>query len=173
MRPVRQPRSTGPLPAPTPVAYVDNPLDLYDPIGPAPCRKEHYTRSDGAGGRGGSIRYKPHDPSAARPASPPASAPEIPDTGTEAGGTRPPGWCGNGNAFNEARGHPLANRLGGAGTRHNTRHNLVAQTNNPTNSPYQRDLVEYTAYGNRGFELAGRLGNPAAGVHTAIPGWRS
>ncbi|MFE9358363.1 hypothetical protein [Streptomyces olivaceoviridis] len=43
----------------------------------------------------------------------------------------------------------------------------MAQTNNPTNSPYQHDLVEYTAYGNRGFELAGWLGNPAAGVRTA------
>ncbi|ALO91332.1 hypothetical protein SHL15_0118 [Streptomyces hygroscopicus subsp. limoneus] len=97
------------------------------------------------------------------------------DTGhRHRGGRHPaPGWCGNGNAFNEARGHPLANRLGGAGTRHNTGHNLVAQTNDPTNSPYQRDPVEYTPYGNRGFELAGRLGNPAAGVRTAIPGWRS
>ncbi|MGW2100170.1 hypothetical protein ACWCPX_21145 [Streptomyces olivaceoviridis] len=35
----------------------------------------------------------------------------MPDTGIEAGGTRPPGWCGNGNAFNEARATPLANRL--------------------------------------------------------------
>ncbi|MFI0813211.1 DNA/RNA non-specific endonuclease [Streptomyces echinatus] len=68
------------------------------------------------------------------------------DTGTEAGGTRPPGRRGNGNAFNEARGHLLANRLGGAGTHHNARHNLVTQTNNPTNSPYQRDLVEAPIY---------------------------
>ncbi|MGV9936296.1 hypothetical protein ACWDY4_38035 [Streptomyces olivaceoviridis] len=172
MRPVRQPRSTGPLPAPTPVAYVDNPLDLYDSIGLAPCRKGHYTWSDGAGGRGGSIRYKPHG-HLGRPTG--VSAASAPRCQTQASRRAAPGprlvW--QRQRVQRGPGHPLANRLGGAGTRHNTRHNLVAQTNNPTNSPYQRDLVEYTAYGNRGFELAGRLGNPAAGVHTAIPGRRS
>ncbi|MEW2291033.1 DUF6531 domain-containing protein [Streptomyces sp. NPDC047841] len=140
------PDPLGLLPAPNPVAYVDNPLDLYDPIGLAPCRKEHYTWTDGAGGRGGSIRYKPHD-HLGRPTGVSACIrPEMLDTGTEAGGTRPPGWRGNGNAFNEARGHLLANRLGGAGTHHNARHNLVTQTNNPTNSPYQRDMVEGPIY---------------------------
>ncbi|MEU0671487.1 DNA/RNA non-specific endonuclease [Streptomyces sp. NPDC006172] len=124
-------------------------------------------------------------------------------TGTPAGKVTPPGWRGHGTAFNEARGHLLADRLGGAGVKHNAKHNLVTQTQDPTNSPYQRDLVEgpifeavkrgevvqydikpiyegtnpipirleYSAYGNKGFELTGWLDNPAAGVRTAIPGW--
>ncbi|MGW2704538.1 hypothetical protein [Streptomyces sp. NPDC001340] len=32
---------------------------------------------------------------------------------------------------------------------------------------------EYSAYGNKGFQLTGWLDNPAGGVRTAIPGWRS
>ncbi|MFH8937156.1 DUF6531 domain-containing protein [Streptomyces griseosporeus] len=197
------PDPLGLMPAPNPVAYVHNPLDLYDPIGLAPCRRDHYTWTDGANGQGGSIRYRAHD-HLGRPTGVSACIrPEMLDTGTEAGGAWPPGWRGNGNAFNEARGHLLANRLGGAGKHHNAKHNLVTQTNNPTNSPYQRDLVEgpiyeavkkgevvqydikpiyegtnpipirleYSAYGNRGFELTGWLDNPAAGVRTAVPGW--
>ncbi|MEV5386635.1 hypothetical protein [Streptomyces sp. NPDC052721] len=58
----------------------------------------------------------------------------------------------------------------------------MTQTNNPTNAPYLRYLVEapigtnpipirleYAAYGNRGFELTGWLDNTAAGVRAAIP----
>ncbi|MFJ8544978.1 RHS repeat-associated core domain-containing protein [Streptomyces sp. NPDC093586] len=198
------PDPLGLAPAPNPVAYVHNPLDLYDPVGLAPCRKEHYEWTQGSNGRGGSIRYKPLD-HLGRPTGVSACIrPEMLKSGTPAGGTTPPGWRGHGTAFNEARGHLLADRLGGAGKKHNAKHNLVTQTQDPTNSPYQRDLVEgeiykavkkrgeivqyditpiyegnnpipirleYSAYGNQGFELTGWLDNPAAGVRTAIPGW--
>lgn len=85
-------------------------------------------------------------------------------------------------------------RLGGAGVGHAAKHNLVTQTSNPTNSLYQRGLIEdkiyravddrdeviqyditpiyggansvpvrleYSAYGNKGFELTGWLDTPA------------
>ncbi|MFF7129397.1 DUF6531 domain-containing protein [Streptomyces sp. NPDC008240] len=199
------PDPLGLMPAPNPVAYVVNPLDLYDPVGLAPCRKDHYEWTQGSNGRGGSVRYKPLD-HLGRPTGVSACIrPEMLDSGTEAGKSKPPGWRGHGTAFNEARGHLLANRLGGAGVKHNAKHNLVTQTQDPTNSPYQRDLIEeqiyravddkkevvqyditpiyegtnpipvrleYAAYGNKGFELTGWLDNPAAGVRTAVPGWK-
>ncbi|MEV7504554.1 DUF6531 domain-containing protein [Streptomyces sp. NPDC093018] len=192
------PDPLGLLPAPNPVAYVDNPLDLYDPIGLAPCTKDHYAWD-------GSIRYKPLD-HLGRPTGVSACIrPEMLGSGSPAGQSKPPGWRGNGNAFNEARGHLLADRLGGAGVRHDAKHNLVTQTQDPVNTPYQRDMVEgeifkavknkdqvvqydvtaiyegtnpipvrleYSAYGNKGFQLTGWLDNPAAGVRTAIPGWK-
>ncbi|MEU7433030.1 DNA/RNA non-specific endonuclease [Streptomyces sioyaensis] len=68
--------------------------------------------------------------------------PEMLRNGTPAGKLWPPGWRGNGDLFNEARGHLLADRLGGAGKGRHAYHNLVTQTNNPTNSPDQRDQVE-------------------------------
>ncbi|MFF8868153.1 RHS repeat-associated core domain-containing protein, partial [Streptomyces sp. NPDC015139] len=190
------PDPLGLIPAPNPLAYVDNPLDLYDPVGLGPCRKDHYAW-------GGSVRYKPLD-HLGRPTGVSACIrPEMLNKGTEAGKITPPGWRGHGTAFNEARGHLLADRLGGAGKGHSAKHNLVTQTQNPTNSPYQRDLVEgevykavkrgeivqydvtpiyegtnpipirfeYAAHGNKGFQLTGWLDNPAAGVRTAIPGW--
>ncbi|MBO1336049.1 DUF6531 domain-containing protein [Streptomyces sp. VRA16 Mangrove soil] len=198
------PDPLGLLPAPNPVAYVSNPFVLSDPVGLAPCRKDHYEWTQGSNGRGGSIRYRPLD-HLGRPTGVSACIrPEMLRSGSPAGSLTPPGWRGHGTAFNEARGHLLADRLGGAGKHHNARHNLVTQTQDPYNSPYQRDLVEgqifdavdrgevvqydikpiyegtnpipirleYTAYGNQGFELTGWLDNPAAGVRTAIPGWR-
>ncbi|MHC5903905.1 RHS repeat-associated core domain-containing protein [Streptomyces sp. S6] len=191
------PDPLGLMPAPNPVAYVDNPLDLYDPLGLGPCLKDHYAW-------GGSVRYKPLD-HLGRPTGVSASVrPEMLNKGTEAGKTTPPGWRGHGTAFNEARGHLLADRLGGAGKGHAAKHNLVTQTQNPTNSPYQRDLIEgeiykavqrgevvqydvtpiyegtnpvpirfeYSAHGHKGFQLTGWLDNPAAGVRTAVPGWK-
>ncbi|MFD8802292.1 DNA/RNA non-specific endonuclease [Streptomyces atroolivaceus] len=64
------------------------------------------------------------------------------DKGTSAGKLKPPGWRGDGKAFNEARGHLLAAHLGGAGTGPLAWHNLVTETQTPTNSPDQRDQVE-------------------------------
>ncbi|MFD3479373.1 RHS repeat-associated core domain-containing protein [Streptomyces sp. NPDC058695] len=198
------PDPLGLMPAPNPVAYVSNPLDLYDPVGLAPCRKDHYEWTQGSNGHGGSIRYRPLD-HLGRPTGVSACIrPEMLRSGTPAGKVTPPGWRGHGTAFNEARGHLLADRLGGAGVRHNAKHNLVTQTQDPYNSPYQRDMIEgeifkvvdrgevvqydikpiyegtnpipirleYSAYGNQGFELTGWLDNPAAGVRTAIPGWK-
>ncbi|WSQ08844.1 DUF6531 domain-containing protein [Streptomyces sp. NBC_01231] len=190
------PDPLGLTPAPNPVAYVDNPLDLYDPLGLAPCRKDHYAS-------GGSVRYKPLD-HLGRPTGVSACIrPEMLKSGSPAGQITPPGWRGHGTAFNEARGHLLADRLGGAGKHHNAKHNLVTQTQDPVNTPYQRDMIEgeiykavkkgeivqydvtpvyegtnpipirleYSAHGNQGFELTGWLDNPAAGVRTAVPGW--
>ncbi|MFG3002227.1 DUF6531 domain-containing protein [Streptomyces sp. NPDC048340] len=68
------------------------------------------------------------------------------NTGTAAGKLWPPGWHGNGTLFNEGRGHLYADRLGGAGKGPLGRRNLVTQTQNPTNTPQQRDLVEGVVY---------------------------
>ncbi|GGS81522.1 DNA/RNA non-specific endonuclease [Streptomyces badius] len=111
------------------------------------------------------------------------------DKGTEASQRlRPPGFSGG--ARNQARGHLLANRLGGSG---NTLDNLFTITQNPTNSPKMRDYegkiydavaagekVTYNVYleyansnakipkyiqldavGDRGFKLDVVLENPA------------
>ncbi|MEU9064017.1 DNA/RNA non-specific endonuclease [Streptomyces sp. NPDC048430] len=93
---------------------------------------------------GGSIRYGRLD-HLGRPTGVYACLrPEIidADKGTRAGKLRPPGWRGDGKAFNEARGHLLAARLGGPGTGPLAWHNLVTETQTPTNSPDQRDQVE-------------------------------
>ncbi|MFC3578469.1 LamG-like jellyroll fold domain-containing protein [Streptomyces yaanensis] len=72
--------------------------------------------------------------------------PGMLDKGSEAGKTTPPGWRGNGTAFNEARGHLLAGRLGGAGKGRYARRNLVTLTQDPVNTPWMRDLVEGEIY---------------------------
>lgn len=67
----------------------------------------------------------------------------------------PPGWQGNGKSFNEARGHLLANQLGGSGR---DPRNLVTLTQKPSNSPQMQsfedgvrrrvragEMVEYSA----------------------------
>jgi large repetitive protein len=107
----------------------------------------------------------------------------------------PSGWSGNGSRFNEARGHLLADRLGGNG---DLEENLVTLTHDPVNSPIMRDEIEdviykavdagetiqYTvipeyaaegdlapiglrimAYGNKGFKLERYLENPAGMFH--------
>ncbi|WP_328725465.1 LamG-like jellyroll fold domain-containing protein [Streptomyces sp. NBC_00259] len=55
------------------------------------------------------------------------------DTGTEAGSRWTPGWRGNGDLFNEARGHLLARTLGGPGKGRLSKWNLVTLTQNPSN----------------------------------------
>ncbi|MFE7590087.1 polymorphic toxin-type HINT domain-containing protein [Kitasatospora sp. NPDC057512] len=67
-------------------------------------------------------------------------------TGTEAGSLRPSGWRGNGNTYNEARGHLIAGRLGGAGKRNGARENLVTLTQDPVNSPWMRDYIEQPVF---------------------------
>ncbi|WP_256107319.1 DUF6531 domain-containing protein [Streptomyces sp. ODS05-4] len=137
------PDPLGLAPAPNPSAYVVNPYVWADPLGLAPkrCQMDAYDWD-------GSIRYGRLD-HLGRPTGVHACLrPEILDAkrGTEAGRLRPPGWRGDGNAFNEARGHLLADRLGGAGKGRLAWHNLVTQTNNPTNSPDQRDQVEQVIF---------------------------
>ncbi|MFF3753488.1 DUF6531 domain-containing protein [Streptomyces sp. NPDC002018] len=131
------PDPLGLAPAPNPWTYVPNPWAWTDPLGLAPkaCKLDAYTWD-------GSIRYGRLD-HLGRPTGVYAQLrPEMLRTGTPAGKLWPPGWRGDGDAFNEARGHLLADRLGGAGKGRNAHHNLVTQTNNPTNSPRQRDEVE-------------------------------
>ncbi|GGZ63079.1 hypothetical protein GCM10010387_65590 [Streptomyces inusitatus] len=135
------PDPLGLSPAPNPSTYVLNPFAWADPLGLAPkrCQMDAY-------GGGDSIRYGRLD-HLGRPTGVYAQLrPEMLHTGSEAGSLRPPGWRGNGTAFNEARGHLLADRLGGAGKGRLAYHNLVTQTQSPTNSPDQRDQVEQKIY---------------------------
>lgn len=102
---------------------------------------------------------------------------------------KPPGWQGNGRIFNEARGHLLANALGGPGEE---MWNLVTQTQRGSNTPqmsnFERaiaarvrrgEVIEYgakplyrdgvlppssillTATGSRGAPTARIINNPA------------
>jgi hypothetical protein len=102
---------------------------------------------------------------------------------------RPPGWQGDGDEFNEARGHLLAKSLGGTGRK---MWNLVTLTQNGANQPQmsgferavadrvrQGEVVEYhakplytdgilppsavflTATGSQGAPAARLIGNPA------------
>ncbi|MFF5709973.1 DUF6531 domain-containing protein [Streptomyces sp. NPDC012756] len=137
------PDPLGLAPAPNPSTYVVNPWVWTDPLGLAPkrCQMDAYDWD-------GSIRYGRLD-HLGRPTGVYACLrPEIIDAkkGTEAGKLKPPGWRGDGTAFNEARGHLLADRLGGAGKGRLAWHNLVTQTQTPTNSPDQRDQVEQVIF---------------------------
>ncbi|THA34142.1 DUF6531 domain-containing protein [Streptomyces sp. A1547] len=137
------PDPLGLSPAPNPSTYVLNPWAWSDPLGLAPkrCQMDAYDWD-------GSIRYGRLD-HLGRPTGVHACLrPEILDAkkGTAAGKLKPPGWRGNGTDFNEARGHLLADRLGGAGTGTKAYHNLVTQTQDPTNSPDQRDQVEQVIF---------------------------
>ncbi|MFJ2441229.1 RHS repeat-associated core domain-containing protein [Streptomyces sp. NPDC087658] len=141
------PDPLGLAPAPNPVGYVTNPWAWADPFGLAPkaCKHDQYAWGDNLK-YGGSIKYGRLD-HLDRPTGVAACLrPEMLDTGSEAGKLAPPGWRGNGTLFNEARGHLLADRLGGAGKGRLAYHNLVTQTQDPYNSPYQRDLVERKIY---------------------------
>ncbi|MFD7633184.1 DUF6531 domain-containing protein [Streptomyces sp. NPDC059873] len=128
-------------PAPNPSTYVLNPWTWTDPLGLAPkrCQMDAYDWNGG-------VRYGRLD-HLGRPTGVYAQLrPEMLHTGSEAGSLWPPGWRGNGTAFNEARGHLLADRLGGAGKGRLAFHNLVTQTQTPTNSPDQRDQVEQVIF---------------------------
>ncbi|MGW5679724.1 DUF6531 domain-containing protein, partial [Streptomyces sp. NPDC003860] len=135
------PDPLGLAPAPNPLTYVPNPWVWSDPLGLAPkrCQMDAYSWD-------GSVRFGRLD-HLGRPTGVHAQLRrEMLDTGTEAGSLKPPGWRGNGTLFNEARGHLLAARLGGPGKGQVAYHNLVTQTQDPTNSPHQRDLVEDVIY---------------------------
>ncbi|WP_185094964.1 DUF6531 domain-containing protein [Streptomyces sp. PanSC19] len=135
-------------PAPNPATYVANPWASADPLGLAPkrCSFDAYDWGDATSGFGGSVRYGRLD-HLGRPTGVYAQIrPEMLNTGTEAGTLRTPGWRGDGVAFNEARGHLYANRLGGHGKGRFAHQNLVTETQNPTNTPEQRVQVEAVIY---------------------------
>ncbi|MFE0738637.1 DUF6531 domain-containing protein [Streptomyces sp. NPDC058855] len=135
-------------PAPNPSTYVANPWASADPLGLAPkrCSFDAYDWGDATSGFGGSVRYGRLD-HLGRPTGVYAQIrPEMLNTGTEAGSVRTPGWRGNGNDFNEARGHLYANRLGGHGKGKFAWQNLVTETQTPTNTPEQRVQVEAVIY---------------------------
>lgn len=54
----------------------------------------------------------------------------------------PPGWQGNGPKYNEARGHLLANQLGGSG---GDMRNLVTLTHNGANKPQMKSFEDKVA----------------------------
>ncbi|WP_367254198.1 DNA/RNA non-specific endonuclease [uncultured Phenylobacterium sp.] len=83
--------------------------------------------------------------------------PALLGTGTRANRRRnPPGWQGNGNRHNEARGHLNARNNGGPGTAAN----IATITQNPTNSSHM------TRFDNRVTRRV-RAGEPMQG--SAIP----
>lgn len=55
---------------------------------------------------------------------------------------KPPGWSGNGDAYNEARGHLQGAQLGGTG---GDLRNIVTLTQKPTNSPDMRAFEDHVA----------------------------
>ncbi|MFE9686024.1 RHS repeat-associated core domain-containing protein [Streptomyces sp. NPDC006285] len=126
-------------PAPNPFAYVANPLQGYDPLGLAP----RYANRPDRYGWGGSVRYGRTD-HLGRPTGISASIRRemVIQQGSEAGSMWTKGWRGQGTLFNEARGHLLANTLGGAGKGPNAPHNLVTLTQNPTNHPHMYEMFE-------------------------------
>ncbi|MYV67079.1 type IV secretion protein Rhs [Streptomyces sp. SID2131] len=138
----------GLAPAPNPATYVANPWASTDPLGLAPkrCSFDAYDWGDATSGFGGSVRYGRLDHLGRPTGVHAAIRPEMLDKGTEAGSLRTPGWRGNGNDFNEARGHLYANRLGGHGKGRFAWQNLVTETQTPTNTPEQRVSVEAVIY---------------------------
>ncbi|MEW1601990.1 RHS repeat-associated core domain-containing protein [Streptomyces sp. NPDC093808] len=126
-------------PAPNPDVYVFNPLQGCDPLGLAP----RYANRPDRYAWGGSVRYKATD-HLGRPTGVSACIRKemVIAQGTEAGKMWTKGWRGHGTLFNEARGHLLANTLGGAGKGPNAPHNLVTLTQNPTNHPHMYEMFE-------------------------------
>ncbi|MCQ4084359.1 DUF6531 domain-containing protein [Streptomyces sp. RB6PN25] len=132
------PDPLGLAPAPNQFAYVGNPFSWSDPLGLAACQDQYAWD--------GSVKYGKLD-ELGRPTGISASIrPEMLDKGSEAGRLMPRGWRGDGTAFNEARGHLLANRLGGVGKGRLARHNLVTLTQDPVNTPLMRDNFEQKVY---------------------------
>ncbi|MEU9209458.1 DUF6531 domain-containing protein [Streptomyces sp. NPDC048415] len=129
------PDPLGLAPAPNPVTYTNNPHTWSDPLGlvPKACKTDRYLWD-------GSVRFGKLD-DLNRPTGIWASLRrEMLRTGSEAGKTTTPGWRGDGPSFNEARGHLLANILGGPGKGSLARQNLVTLTQNPVNTPVMKKI---------------------------------
>ncbi|MDI3388746.1 RHS repeat-associated core domain-containing protein [Streptomyces sp. B-S-A8] len=143
------PDPLGLAPAVNHYSYVPNPFTLADPLGLAGCEDDPTW-----GGRVVFVRDehgRPYEMHA-------TITRDMLDEGTDADkNLRPPGFV-HGTDHNQARGHLLANRLGGSG---DTLDNLVTLTQNPTNSPVMRgyedeiykavadpkgEIVQYSVY---------------------------
>jgi hypothetical protein len=88
-------------------------------------------------------------------------------TGTRANGRRkPPGWSGNGDKFNEARGHLLGRQLGGSG---NDMRNLVTLTHIGANTPQMSDFEHKVAGRVRAGEVVEYTSTPLYGPGALPP----
>ncbi|MEV6420624.1 RHS repeat-associated core domain-containing protein [Streptomyces sp. NPDC051662] len=124
------PDPLGLAPAVNHYAYVPNPFTLADPLGLAGCEADPTW--------GGRVTFtqdehgRPYEMNA-------TITRDMLDEGTDARNSlKPPGFI-HGIDYNQARGHMLANMLGGSG---DTLDNLFTITQNPTNSPHMRDLEQ-------------------------------
>ncbi|MEU9915162.1 DUF6531 domain-containing protein [Streptomyces sp. NPDC051001] len=154
----------GLAPAPNPMAYVHNPHTWSDPLGlvPKACKMDRYKWD-------GSVRFGKLD-DLNRPTGVWASLRrEMLRTGSEAGTTRTPGWRGDGTAFNEARGHLLANILGGPGKGPLARHNLVTLTQNPVNTPVMKQIEAKVFEAVKGGEIVQYSVKPVYGGANPVP----
>jgi hypothetical protein len=88
-------------------------------------------------------------------------------TGTKANPTIfPPGWRGNGLAFNEARGHLLGRQLGGSG---DVAENLVTLQQWPANSPFMRKLEKEARRAVEGGQVVGYSSTPLYSGRNLVP----
>jgi RHS repeat-associated protein len=124
------PDPLGLAPAVNHYGYVPNPFTGVDPLGLAGCEADPTW-----GGKVVFVRDehgRPYEMHA-------TITRDMLGEGTDANKSlRPPGFI-HGTIHNQARGHMLANMLGGSG---DTLDNLFAITQNPTNSPHMRDLEQ-------------------------------
>jgi hypothetical protein len=92
---------------------------------------------------------------------------EMLGTGSEASrAITPPGWSGNGAAFNEARGHLLARQLGGSG---DVAENLVTLQQYPANSPVMSSFEAQVAEAVRGGEAVSYSSTPLYDSSALVP----
>ncbi|MHC3815411.1 MULTISPECIES: RHS repeat-associated core domain-containing protein [unclassified Streptomyces] len=119
------PDPLGLAPATNHYAYVPNPFTMTDPLGLAGCTADPTW--------GGRVTFTRDEHG--RPFEMNATVTrDMLDEGTDARqALHPPGFLGG--VHNQARGHMLANRLGGSG---DTLDNLFTITQNPTNTPDMR-----------------------------------
>ncbi|MFG3480115.1 RHS repeat-associated core domain-containing protein [Streptomyces sp. NPDC047980] len=141
------PDPLGLAPAANHYAYVPNPFIMADPLGLAGCSPDHTW-----GGKVVFVRDehgRPYEMHA-------TITRDMLNEGTDANKRlKPPGFL-HGTDYNQARGHMLANMLGGTGDHLD---NLFTITQDPTNSPDMRDLEQsiYNAVaGDPGKGIAGQ-----------------
>ncbi|WP_082879810.1 RHS repeat-associated core domain-containing protein [Methylomonas methanica] len=137
--------------------YVPNPVNWIDPLG--------LTGKDCA--NVGSIDYGSLD-DLGRPTGVKATiTKDMINTGTSANpAIQPPGWSGNGTAFNEARGHLLGKQLGGSG---DIPENLVTLQQNWTNTPTMRGFEGQVRAAVEGGQVVDYSATPIYNGNNLIP----